>query len=76
MDIENNNSGYGEYGNKTKKNKTLSEYFLIVRDRWLLAITLALPFSLAYVYKQLQVPEQFQSSSSFVLIQHFSLTII
>jgi len=68
VDIENNNSGYGEYGNKTKKNKTLSEYFLIVRDRWLLAITLALPFSLAYVYKQLQVPEQFQSSSSFVLI--------
>ena len=68
MDIENNNSGYEEYGNKTKKNKTLSEYFLIVRDRWLLAITLALPFSLAYVYKQLQVPEQFQSSSSFVLI--------
>ena len=41
---------------------------LILRDRWLLAVTLALPISLASVYKQLQVPELYQSSSSFVLI--------
>ena len=42
--------------------------FTILRDRWLLAVTLALPFSLAFIYKELQVPELFQSNSSFVLI--------
>ena len=67
MDLE-ENSNYGDYSPKSKKNKTISEFLLILRDRWLLAVTLALPFSLAYVYKELQVPEMFQSSSSFVLI--------
>ena len=67
MDLE-ENSNYGDYSSKSKKNKTLSEFLLILRDRWLLAVTLALPFSLAYVYKELQVPEMYQSSSSFVLI--------
>ncbi len=67
MDLE-ENSNYGDYSPKSKKNKTVSEFLLILRDRWLLAVTLALPFSLAYVYKELQVPEMYQSSSSFVLI--------
>ena len=67
MDLE-ENSNYGDYSPKSKKNKTISEFLLILRDRWLLAVTLALPFSLAYVYKELQVPEMYQSSSSFVLI--------
>jgi capsular exopolysaccharide synthesis family protein len=67
VDLE-ENSNYGDYSPKSKKNKTISEFLLILRDRWLLAVTLALPFSLAYVYKELQVPEMFQSSSSFVLI--------
>ena len=67
MDLE-ENSNYEDYSPKSKKNKTISEFLLILRDRWLLAVTLALPFSLAYVYKELQVPEMYQSSSSFVLI--------
>ena len=67
MDLE-ESSNYGDYSPKSKKNKTVSEFLLILRDRWLLAVTLALPFSLAYVYKELQVPEMYQSSSSFVLI--------
>ena len=67
MDLEDNGS-YDSFSPKSKKNKTISEFLLILRDRWLLAVTLALPFSLAYVYKQLQVPELYQSSSSFVLI--------
>jgi len=67
VDLE-ENSHYGDYSPKSKKNKTVSEFLLILRDRWLLAVTLALPFSLAYVYNELQVPEMYQSSSSFVLI--------
>ena len=68
MDLDDNSSENIDYSSKTKKNKTISEILLILRDRWLLAITLALPFSLSYVYKELQVPELFQSTSSFVLI--------
>ncbi len=67
MDLE-DNTNFSDYSEKSKKNKTISEFLLILRDRWLLAVTLALPFSLAYVYKELQVPEMFQSTSSFVLI--------
>jgi len=67
VDLE-ENPNYEDYSPKSKKNKTISEFLLILRDRWLLAVTLALPFSLAYVYKELQVPEMYQSSSSFVLI--------
>ena len=68
MDLDDNTEGFSNLNPKIKKNKTLSDYLLILRDRWLLAVTLALPFSLAYFYKQLQVPELFQTSSSFVLI--------
>lgn len=50
------------------KTKGLSEIFLIIRDRWLLAIALSLPFSLGYVYVKFQETEFFQSSSSFRLI--------
>ena len=68
MDVDDNNLNYDDYSSKSKKNKTISEFLLILRDRWLLAVTLALPFSLAFIYKELQVPELFQSNSSFVLI--------
>ena len=68
MDLDDNNLNYDEHSSKSKKNKTISEFLLILRDRWLLAVTLALPFSLAFIYKELQVPELFQSNSSFVLI--------
>lgn len=49
------------------KIKGISDFLLIIRDRWLLSIALALPASLAYVFVQQQVPEHFQSSSSFSL---------
>ena len=44
MDLEDNNN-YDSFSPKSK-NKTISEFLLILRDRWLLAVTLALPFSL------------------------------
>jgi polysaccharide biosynthesis transport protein len=49
------------------KVKGLSDFLLIIRDRWLLAIALSLPVSLAYVFVQQQAPEHFRSSSSFSL---------
>ncbi len=49
------------------KIKGVSDFLLIIRDRWLLSAALALPASLAYVFVQQQVPEHFQSSSSFSL---------
>ena len=48
--------------------KSISDFLLIIRDRWLLALTLALPIALGFVYKELQVPEFFRSESSFRLI--------
>ena len=49
------------------KIKGISDFLLIVRDRWLLSVALALPITLAYVFVKQQVPEHFQSSSSFSL---------
>ena len=49
------------------KIKGVSDFLLIIRDRWLLSAALALPASLAYVFVQQQVPEHFKSSSSFSL---------
>jgi len=52
--------------NKSKI-KGVSDFLLIVRDRWLLSVALALPIALAYVFVKQQVPEHFQSFSSFSL---------
>jgi len=52
----------------TSKTKGLNEFLLVIRDRWLLAIALALPFSLGYVYIKFQETEFYSSSSSFRLI--------
>ena len=46
----------------------ISDLLLIIRDRWLLSVTLALPIALGFVYKELQVPEFFRSESTFRLI--------
>ena len=46
----------------------VSDFLLIIRDRWLLSLTLALPIALGFVYKELQVPEFFRSTSTFRLI--------
>ena len=46
----------------------VSDFLLIIRDRWLLSLTLALPIALGFVYKELQVPEFFRSESTFRLI--------
>ena len=51
-----------------QKVKGISDFLLILRDRWMLSLTLALPIALGFTYKSLQVPEFFASSSSFRLI--------
>ena len=64
------------YENSVKpkaKIRGLADFILIIRDRWLLAITLALPIALGYVYKELQVPEYFNSTATFRLIPPPSL---
>ncbi|MDG1139739.1 MAG: polysaccharide biosynthesis tyrosine autokinase [Opitutales bacterium] len=55
------------------KIRGISDFLLIIRDRWLLAITLALPIALGYVYNELQVPEYYSSSATFRLIPPPSL---
>ena len=52
----------------SQKAKGFTDFFLIIRDRWLIALSIALPVALAFAYKELQVPEYFSSSSSFRLI--------
>ena len=49
------------------KIKGLSDFLLIVRDRWLLAIALSLPCALLWVFYKQQAPDKFQSSCSFSL---------
>ena len=48
--------------------KGVFDYFLIIRDRWLLSVALSLPIALGFVYKEYQQPNIYQSSSSFRLI--------
>ncbi len=48
--------------------KGVFDYFLIIRDRWLLSMALSLPIALGFVYKEYQQPTIYQSSSSFRLI--------
>jgi polysaccharide biosynthesis transport protein len=50
------------------KARGLSDFLLIIRDRWLLSIALSLPISLGYVYVKFQEVEFYQSSSSFRLL--------
>lgn len=50
------------------KIKGIGDFILILRDRWLLAITFALPLALGYVYTKSQGLELYRSSSSFRLI--------
>jgi succinoglycan biosynthesis transport protein ExoP len=44
------------------------DYFLIIRDRWLLSMALSLPIALGFVYKEYQQPSIYVSSSSFRLV--------
>lgn len=52
----------------TLKVRGVSDVLLILRDRWLISLCIALPIALTIAYKDLQVPEFFRSSSSFRLI--------
>ena len=52
----------------SSKIRGVSDLLLILRDRWLISLCLALPIALAFAYKELQVPEYFRSTSSFRLI--------
>tara|TARA_Y100000022_G_scaffold50314_2_gene42703 strand:- start:2480 stop:4774 length:2295 start_codon:yes stop_codon:yes gene_type:complete len=50
------------------KIKGIGDFILILRDRWLIALTLSLPIALAYIYVKSQGIELFRSSASFRLI--------
>jgi succinoglycan biosynthesis transport protein ExoP len=50
------------------KIKGLSDFLLILRDRWLIGVTLSLPVALAFIYVKSQGIELFRSSASFRLI--------
>ena len=68
MEEEVSNSDSIGSSRSKSKTKGIAEIILIIRDRWLLAVALALPFSLAYVYINFQDTEYFSSSSSFRLL--------
>lgn len=48
--------------------KGVADFLLILRDRWLLSLTLALPVALGYIYVKSQGVELYRSSASFRLI--------
>jgi succinoglycan biosynthesis transport protein ExoP len=54
--------------NASNRIKGIGDFLLVIRDRWLLALTLALPVSLAYIYVKSQGIELYRSSASFRLI--------
>ena len=54
--------------NNSTRVKGVGDFLLILRDRWLLAITLSVPVALAYIYVKSQGIELYRSSSSFRLI--------
>ena len=54
--------------NSSNRVKGIGDFLLILRDRWLLAITLSVPVALAYIYVKSQGIELYRSSSSFRLI--------
>ena len=45
------------------KIKGLGDFLLILRDRWLIGVTIALPVALAFIYIKSQGIELFRSSS-------------
>jgi succinoglycan biosynthesis transport protein ExoP len=50
------------------KIKGLGDFLLILRDRWLIGLTLSVPVALAFIYVKSQGIELFRSSASFRLI--------
>ena len=66
MDSENLNTSSSSTANA--KIKGIADFILIIRDRWLLSLTLALPVALGYIYVKSQGVEYFRSSASFRLI--------
>ena len=50
------------------KIKSLGDFLLILRDRWLIGVTLSLPVALAFIYVKSQGIELFRSSATFRLI--------
>ena len=67
---ENYNKTNSDSGGSTtgSKIKGLGDFLLILRDRWLIALTLSLPVALAFIYIKSQGLELYRSSSSFRLI--------
>ena len=64
LDSPNQNKG----GNQGSRIKGIADFLLILRDRWLLSLTLALPVALGFIYVKSQGIELYRSSASFRLI--------
>ena len=64
LDSPNHNKG----NNQGSRIKGVADFLLILRDRWLLSLTLALPVALGYIYVKSQGIELYRSSASFRLI--------
>jgi capsular exopolysaccharide synthesis family protein len=58
--LENNNAS-------SNRLKGIADYLLIIRDRWLIGIALALPIAFLYAYVKLGEPELYQARSSLIL---------
>ena len=58
--LENNNAS-------SNRLKGIADYLLIIRDRWLIGIPLALPIAFLYAYVKLGEPEMYQARSSLIL---------
>ena len=56
----NNNSG-------SSRLKGIADYLLIIRDRWLIGLALALPIAFLYAYVKLGEPPLFQARASMML---------
>jgi capsular exopolysaccharide synthesis family protein len=53
--------------NSSSRLKGIADYLLIIRDRWLIGIALALPVAFLYAYVKLGEPPMYQSRSSMML---------
>ena len=62
------NEASGTSTSSGTKIKGLGDFLLILRDRWLIALTLSLPVALAFIYVKSQGLELYRSSASFRLI--------
>ncbi len=57
----------GTNNNSSNRLKGFMDYFLIIRDRWLFGLALAIPFSIFFAYNKLKEPPMYASTASMML---------